>query len=138
MFLCPFWPRIPTRKTSCHVLLMSCQSGIVLSVPPTSRFLTALPFASVGWPSTCRSRLGARFLGSNTRDGSCAPSSASCQEGRVASHSAEVLVAPSTWTSPSLPGFSTVESPLSSVTGILLGELLRLHRYPVLCQAPTR
>lgn len=131
MFLCPFWPRIPPRKTSCHVSLVSCQSGMVLSVLPLSRFLTALPFPSVGWPSTCMCRLAARFLGSNTRDGSCAPSSASCQEG----HPSEVLATPSTWTSPSLPGFSHCKVTTVLCNRHLAGRTPEMT--PISCSLPS-
>lgn len=132
MFLFPFWFGIPPRKTSCHVSLVSCQSGMVLSVL-TSRSLTALPFHCVGWPQPVCPDLGPTSVAATPvllpvrrvrRDGGGPPLHGD--------------VNPIHLVKPISARFCTVKLPVSPVTGILLGEILRLHQYLVLRQAPTR
>lgn len=123
MFLFPFWSRNPTRKTNCRMSLVSCQSGTDFSVILSSMPLTAQPFYSARWLSTCMSQLG---LGA-----CCAPFSVPGQEGQMTSRPSSGDVKYIRLVKPISARF--LHGSCHSTNWYLVGKILRLPQYLVLC-----
>lgn len=101
-YFSPFWPRIPSRNTSCHFSLCLVDLEWVPQGFPDFHVPDRVkPLHSVGWTSTCMSRPSSHVLSSTDM--------VLCSFQCVRAGETQGELTSVTWSSPSMPGFPTVK-----------------------------